>query len=119
MLEIQTKVKDFNDVRGWKRPDKLKDLLLNMNEEIGEFWNLFKFTDFEDQQKLIEENKAEAEDFIGDLGYLMLKIAYLYDIDAEKAVNATLAEYEERFPVDKVKGKQTNVRIGGIDLKRG
>jgi hypothetical protein len=29
-----------------------------------------------------------------------------------------MAEYEERFPLDKAKGTHGNVRAGGIDLKK-
>ena len=95
----------------------MKDLLLNMNEEIGEFWNIIKWVDTETQQKLISENKDEAKNFVGDMTYLILKIAYLCDVNSQEAINEVLEEYEQRFPIDKVKGGHANKRAGGIDLK--
>ncbi len=117
MREMQARIKQFNDERDWSRPSTIKDLLLNMNEEIGEFWNLIKWVDTEKQQKLIKENKHEVKDFIGDMIYLVLKIAYLCDVDSKKAIEEVMREYEIRFPLEKTKGMHANTRAGGIDLK--
>ncbi len=117
MKEIQERIKRFNDERDWSEPHCVKDLLLNMNEEIGELWNLIKWVDTETQLKIVRENKEEAENFVGDMIYLILKLAYLYDIDSEKAIKDVIAEYEKRFPLDKAKGNHGNVKAGGIDLK--
>jgi len=35
MKETQEKIKKFNDLRDWSTFSSIKDLLLNMNEEIG------------------------------------------------------------------------------------
>ncbi|MFH0978445.1 MAG: hypothetical protein V1837_04045 [Candidatus Woesearchaeota archaeon] len=42
MRETQEIIKKFNDERAWSTPHSIKDLMLNMNEEIGEFWTLIK-----------------------------------------------------------------------------
>jgi len=117
MNEIQSKIKKFDDARGWGTPEQIKDLLLNMSEEIGEFWNIIKWVDTETQQKLIKENKAEVENFIGDMLFLVLKVSYLCNVDSEKSINDVLNEYEKRFPIDKAKGNHGNKLAGGIDLK--
>jgi len=117
MRETQNKIKKFNDVREWSDPGCIKDLLLNLNEEIGEIWSLIKWVDTEKQQQLIKENKEEAENFVGDVLYLILKIAYLCDIDSKKAIEDVIEEYEKRFPLEKAKGNHGNTRAGGIDLK--
>lgn len=117
MLDVQNKIKAFNDARDWSNPASIKDLMLNMNEEIGEFWNIIKWVDTETQQKLIVKHKDEVENFVGDMLYLILKIAYLTGVDSKKAIEDVLAEYEQRFPIDKAKGNHGNTRAGGIDLK--
>ena len=117
MREAQEIIKKFNDLRGWSTPEHIKDLLLNISEEIGEFWNLIKWVDAETQLRLIKENKAEAENFIGDMVYLVLKLAYLCDVDSKKAILDVMEEYEKRFPVEKAKGSHGNLKAGGIDLK--
>lgn len=117
MREIQEKIKRFNDEREWSEPHSVKDLLLNMNEEIGELWNIIKWVDTETQLKLVSENKEEVGNFIGDMIYLILKIAYLYNIDAKEEIEKVIAEYEKRFPKDRMKGNHGNILAGGIDLK--
>ena len=117
MIETQEKIKKFNDEREWSDPFSIKDLLLNMNEEVGEMWSIIKWVDVQTQQKLIKENKEEVENFIGDMIYLIMKVAYLCDVDSKKAINDVLNEYEKRFPLDKAKGNHGNPKAGGVDLK--
>ncbi len=117
MEEIQNKIKEFNDLRGWSKHDSIKDLLLNMNEEIGEFWNLIKWVNVEKQIELIKNNKVTCEDFIGDMLYLVLKISYLCDVNSKKAINEVIQEYEQRFPINKVKDSHANLKAGGFDGK--
>lgn len=118
MKAAQERIKQFNDIRDWSHFHSIKDLLLNMNEEIGEFWNIIKWVDPETQKKLVAENKKEVENFIGDMLYLILKVSYLCDIDAHKAIDDVMEEYEKRFPHEKTKGNHANKLAGGIDLKQ-
>ncbi|MCH7568886.1 MAG: hypothetical protein IIA87_05705 [Nanoarchaeota archaeon] len=85
MKETQDKIKEWNDKRDWSTQEQIKDLLLNMNEEIGEFWNIIKWVDHETQQRLIKENKKEVENFIGDIIYISLKLSYLCGVDSKKS----------------------------------
>lgn len=110
MKEAQAYVQQFNDERDWSTPHSIKDLLLNMSEEVGEFWNIIKWVDTETQQRLLRENKDEAENFIGDMLYLIYKVAYLSGIDSEKGFNDVMAEYEKRFPIEQTKGNHANKR---------
>lgn len=119
MKNIQDKVKQFNKEREWGKTSEIKDLLLNMNEEIGEFWNIIKWVDPEKQKDLIEKNKEEVGNFIGDMQYLLLKIAFICDVNSEEETLKVLEEYEKRMPVDKMKEfKHGNKLAGGYDNKQ-
>lgn len=115
--ELQRKIKVFNDKRGWSHPIQIKDLLLNITEEVGEFWNKIKWVDVDTQMKTIFENKKEVENDMADLLYLVLKISYICEVDLDKAIKEVMLEYEKRFPLDKMRGKHGNILAGGIDLK--
>ncbi len=118
MKKVQDKVMEFNNVRDWGKVGEIKDLLLNMNEEIGEFWHVIKWVDAEKQAELIEKHKDEVGNFIGDMQYLLLKIAGICNVNSEEETLKVLSEYEKRFPVDKIKiFKHGNKLAGGIDLK--
>jgi len=116
--QSQDKIKQFDELRGWDKSWNIKDLLLNITEEGGELWDLIKWVDEEKQKKIINENKNDASDYIGDTLFLVLKLANQMGIDAEKALNETLEEYEKRMPAEKIKEVgHANKLAGGIDNK--
>lgn len=118
MKKAQKDVKEFDEVRGWKGDWFIKDLSLNLVEEVGELWDMVKWIDEEKQRKIIKENKQEAADFIGDSLFLILKMANKMDVDVEEAFEMTMKDYEKRFPPEKMKkAKHGNKRAGGIDEK--
>jgi uncharacterized protein YabN with tetrapyrrole methylase and pyrophosphatase domain len=119
MQEAQRWVKEFNDARGWNFVGTIKDLLLNMDEEIGEMWHIIKWVDEKKQAEMIAKHKDEVENFVGDMQFLILKIAAICDVDSKKAITDVMKEYEQRFPLEKTKGKHANVKAGGIDMKFG
>ncbi len=116
--EAQKKVQEFNEARGWGEEWDMKDLLLNLTEETGEIWNLVKWIDNEKQKEVVAKNKAEVSDFIGDVLYIILKIANQTGVDSEKAIQNTLEEFEKRMPADVMKKiKHANKLAGGWDNK--
>lgn len=117
MEETQIKIKKFNEERGWGKTWEIKDSLLNMNEEIGEFWHIIKWVDEKTQKELIKKHKDEVGNFIGDMNYLLLKIASICNVDAREETLKVLEEYEKRFPLELAKGNHGNKLAGGIDLK--
>jgi NTP pyrophosphatase (non-canonical NTP hydrolase) len=118
MIEQQEKIRQFDEARGWGNSWDLKDLMLNITEETGELWTLVKWIDEEKQKKVIEEKKEEVSDFIGDTLFLLLKIANQTKVDAEKALNNTLNEYEKRMPPEVMKKVgHANKLAGGVDNK--
>jgi len=118
--EAQNKILEFDRARGWEDNWNLKDLSLNITEEVGEFWSLIKWIDDEKQKKVISENKEEASDFIGDTLFLILKIANQTKVDAQQALQNTLDEYEKRMPPEKMKQVgHANKLAGGVDNKNG
>jgi len=118
--EAQDRIEEFDKVRGWGGDWHLKDLALNITEEVGELWNLVKWVDEDKQRKIIGEKKENASDFIGDTLFLLLKMANKMGIDAEKSLKNTLEGYEKRMPAEKIKeAGHANKLAGGIDEKEG
>ncbi len=118
--ELQDKIKEFDKARGWEDNWNIKDLLLNINEEGGELWELIKWIDDKKQKQILNENKGEVENYIGDTLFLLLKIANQTKVDSEKALQDTLEEYEKRMPPEIMKKvKHANKLAGGVDDKNG
>jgi len=121
MLPLQTQVSKFVDDRKWAETYHVYGIMLNMIEEIGEAWNVVKHLEKDEEllKKVIEENKEELEDFIGDMQFLVLKLAHVFNVDAEKATEERIEEFEKRFPSDFMKKHSFagNRKAGGVDLK--
>ncbi len=118
--KAQEKVKEFDKARGWGNHWNIKDLSLNITEEVGELWNLIKWIDDEEQKKIVEKNKEEVENFVGDTLFLLLKIANQTGVDAEKGLQDVLEEYEKRMPAETMKqAGHANKLAGGVDNKDG
>jgi len=116
--DIQLQIKEFNDSRGWSHPGQLKDLLLNLTEEIGEFWNKVKWVDIDTQVKILKEHQEEVNNDMADMLYLILKMSYMCNVDINKSIQEVMEEYEERFPLEETKGRHGNKLAGGIDKKK-
>lgn len=119
--EIQSEIATFADARKWAETYQVYGVLLNMIEEIGEAWNVVKHLEKDEEllKKVISESKPEMEDFIGDIGFLLFKLAHMLNVDVEKALDDRLQEFEDRFPEDFMKANSFagNRRAGGIDNK--
>jgi NTP pyrophosphatase (non-canonical NTP hydrolase) len=119
--EIQLEIATFADVRKWAETYQVYGILLNMIEEIGEAWNVVKHLEKDEKllKKVIIDSKDEMEDSIGDIAFLVFKLAHVLGVDVEKALDARLKEFETRFPADFME-KHTfagNRRVGGVDKK--
>lgn len=119
MKTWQERVGKFVDERKWGEIYHSYDVLLNIMEELSEIYNVIKHLERDEErlQVIIEKSRDELEDDIGDLTYLSLKLAHIFGIDAERALERALTEFEERFPVEKLKGHHGNLRAGGVDYK--
>jgi NTP pyrophosphatase (non-canonical NTP hydrolase) len=119
--EIQEEIGVFADARKWAETYQVYGIMLNMIEEIGEAWNVVKHLEKDETllRKVITESKEEMEDFIGDISFLMFKLAHVLQVDVEKSLTDRLAEFEERFPEDFMKNHSFagNRRVGGVDNK--
>lgn len=68
MNQFQQRIQKFSEDRDWAQFHNPKDLLLGIVEEVGEIRNLVKWEqDIMVLKRVLEENKQELEDNIGDL----------------------------------------------------
>ncbi len=117
--EAQAIIKKFDQLRGWDERWDIKDLCLNINEEIGELWHLIKWVEDEQQKKIVSEHQDEVIDFIGDMLFLVLKLANQLHVDSTRALSLTLRELEGRMPPEIMrKVKHANKYAAGHDEKQ-
>ena len=116
MNEFQKKIKQFSEERDWDQFYHTKDLLLGIVEEIGEIRNIVKWEqDPEKLKQVLNENKEELEDNIGDIYWFLALLANQNDINMDEAITKVIGRNKKRFPVEDVKSKHTNILLGGKD----
>jgi len=115
--EAQNEILEFDKKRNWDSFYPL-ELMANFNEEIGEIWQRIAWVPNDKKIELVKKYEKELEGDIGDLLFLVLKLANQFGLNAESGLKKTLREYEIRFPVDKLlKGDGTANKTTGLDLK--
>lgn len=116
--QAQQAIRQFDEARGWGTRWDIKDLCLNMNEEIGELWHLIKWVDEESQRRLVREHMDEVSNWVADMLFLVLKAANQLGVESAPALEAVLAEYDRRMPPSVMLAvKHANKLAGGHDKK--
>jgi NTP pyrophosphatase (non-canonical NTP hydrolase) len=116
MNEYQVRIEKFSKDRDWSQFHNPKDLLLGIVEEVGEIRNIVKWEqDPEKLRKVLENNKEEFEDHIGDIYWFLALLANGSDIDLNEAIDKVIKSNEKRFPLEDVKSNHTNLYLGGKD----
>lgn len=116
MNSFQERIRRFTEARDWGQFHNPKDLLLGIVEEIGEIRNLVKWEqDTEKLKRVLDENRTELEDNIGDIYWFLAVLANENGLDLDEAVEKVIAKNEKRFPVAEVKSRHTNRYLGGKD----
>ncbi len=115
LKELQNHIAEFDIKREWDGFYPY-DILLNINEEVGEMWHRMAWVDEAKKRELIKKYHGKFENDVADIIYLALKLANQLGVDAEKGILDVFQEYEKRFPIAETKGKTANKDFG-IDNK--
>ncbi|MEI6587864.1 MAG: nucleotide pyrophosphohydrolase [Candidatus Moraniibacteriota bacterium] len=105
--KLTKRIVDFRDARDWKQFHNPKDLAISLNLEASEVLEHFQWKSEKEIDKYIKTNKDEiAEELADVLNYLLLT-AHDLNIDLVDALNKKIDKSEEKYPIEKAKGKHT------------
>jgi len=105
--ELTKRIVNFRDQRDWKKFHNPKDLALSLVLEAVEVMEHFQWKSPEEMQRHIVEKKNEVSDELADVLYWVLLMSNDLDIDLKEALQRKLKKNEEKYPIDKAKGKHT------------
>lgn len=103
--ELKLKVKEFIDKRDWGKFHDVKELSLALSVEASELLEHFRWLKDEEITKKLNEKREDIEDELADITYFVLRIAEMNDIDLTKAIERKLNKNNDKYPINKVKGK--------------
>jgi NTP pyrophosphatase (non-canonical NTP hydrolase) len=102
---LQQQVADFIAERDWTQfHEDPKNTLIALGAEVGELMELYRFTTVEEARKRAKTQKADVEDEVADILYLVLMFCHQNGIDLEKAFANKSKKTAEKYPIEKFKG---------------
>jgi len=105
--ELKEKVRKFCDDRDWDQYHNAKELAIGIVTEASELLDHFRFKSEKQIDEMFKnpEKHQEITDEMADVFYFLLRLAQRYDIDLTTELNRKMIKNEQKYPIDKVKGK--------------
>lgn len=105
--DLTKRIIAFRDARDWKQFHNPKDVALSLVLEAGEVMEHFQWKSKEEMEKYIIEHKEDIGEELADVLYWVLLMSADLKIDILKALEEKIKKNEEKYPVEKAKGKHT------------
>lgn len=97
----------FRDARDWKQFHNPKDCAISLSLEAAEVLEHFQWKNKEEMDAYVKTNKIEISEELADVLYWVLLISKDLDIDVLEALDKKMKKNEDKYPVEKAKGKHT------------
>lgn len=106
LKKLQSKVQEFCEERDWDQYHNPKELAIGLVTESAELLDLFRFKSEEQMKELFTSSKREAvEDELADIFFFLLRFSQFHSFDLTDALEKKLEKNNNKYPADKVKGK--------------
>jgi NTP pyrophosphatase (non-canonical NTP hydrolase) len=104
---LTQRIVSFRDARDWKQFHNPKDLALSLVLEAAEVMEHFQWKNTQEMEQYVQLNKKEIGEELADVLYWVLLIGHDLKIDVLKALDEKISLNEQKYPVEKAKGKHT------------
>jgi len=102
LTDLQKRVRDFRDERGWKKYHRPHDLAISLMLETAEFLEHFKWKTDAEMRRYIKSAKGkEVAEELSDVLHNVLLIAEEFQIDLECEFEAKMKKNEKKYPLKK------------------
>ncbi len=105
--ELIEHVQKFCEDRDWDQFHNQKELAIGISTEAAELLQMFRFKDEEQMKKMMNDDKYlnKIKEELADVLFFVLRFAQMNHIDLEEALVDKIEKNGEKYPIDKVKGK--------------
>ncbi len=103
--ELQQKLLAFAEARDWEQFQSPKNLAMSISIEAAELMEHFQWLSTEESLTLNPEQRNAVAYELADVFMYTLLMAKRMDIDLPEITQKKMTVNEQRYPVDKVKGK--------------
>lgn len=107
LQELQAKVIQFRDERDWAQYHNPKDLAISLSLEAAELLEIFQWQNADQVEVLKSDSDVHMRvtEELGDIFIYALTLAHEFGLDPTEIVLDKVRVNEEKYPVDKVRGK--------------
>lgn len=105
--DLTRRIIAFRDARDWKQFHNPKDCAISLSLEAAEVLEHFQWKNKEEMDAYVKTNKIEISEELADVLYWVLLISKDLDIDVLEALDKKMKKNEDKYPVEKAKGKHT------------
>ncbi len=105
--ELTKKLIEFRNARDWQQFHNPKDLALSLTLEAAEVLEHFQWKSKEEIEEYIRTHKDEIGEELADVFNWVLILAHDLDLDILDASEKKIKINEQKYPVEKAKGKHT------------
>lgn len=105
LAELQARVRAFADARDWGRYHSPRNLAMALSVEAAELLELYLWCADEGPQPLEPSRAPKVADEAADVLICLLNFCDRAGIDLAAALEDKLARAEQKYPVDRVRGK--------------
>jgi len=103
--DVKAKIEVFLKERDWEKFHTPKNLASSICIEAAELLEIFQWMNEEEEKKMNTKILQRVKEELADVTIYCLSMANNMNIDLTKAVLAKLSANENKYPVDKWKGK--------------
>lgn len=105
--QLMEKVKIFCEERDWDQFHNPKDLAIGISTEANELLDIFRFKSEEEMQRMLLDGpgRVRIEEELADTLFFVLRFAQKNEMDPGEILERKINKNAEKYPVDKVRGK--------------
>lgn len=107
LQKLTKSITEFRDARDWKQFHNPKDMALSLVLEATEVMEHFQWKNSEEMKEYVKSHKHEIGEELADVLYWVLLMSHDLKIDIKEALEKKLVIQEDKYPVEKAKGKHT------------
>lgn len=105
--ELGQSLREFARARDWEQFHAPKNLAMSLAIEAAEVMEHFQWTQAESDPALPPERRQAIAHELADVMIYLMRLSSVLDIDLAAAVRDKMAINEQRYPVDKSRGRST------------
>ena len=114
VADIKNRISRFNQERDWEQYHQPKDLIMALQEELGELSRCYLWVSEQEIKNIHKDPKKmnAIKEEMADVFIYLISLANTVGVDISEIINTKIDKNEQKYPAKKSKSEHTNVLLG-------